>query len=81
MRERRSMERFAWHPVRTVSGKWLWWQQYVKLEKYIWGMAGDLPLVEKEYYTVNEWLLEEIKHPKPRRPPPPTFRHNPKQIS
>jgi hypothetical protein len=68
-------EKFAWLPLLTKSGKWIWRQKYVKLEKRWWGLAGERAAVEAEYYTRNEWLLEEIKHSesmRPMRPPPPT---------
>ena len=61
MRESRPKEKFAWRPVRTVSGKWLWLKKCVRVDKYLWGLAGELPLVDKEYYTLNEYLIEQLK--------------------
>ena len=54
--------KFAWRPILTTSGKWIWWRRYVKLKKVYWGPAGELPAIELEYYTEGEWLLETIKN-------------------
>ena len=55
-------KKFAWRPVLTTSGKWVWWRHYVKHMKIWWGPAGEDPVVDAEFYTEGEWLLEEIKH-------------------
>ena len=64
--------KFAWRPILTTSGKWVWWRHYVKRMKIYWGPAGEDPVIDAEFFTEGEWLLEEIKQPI-RRPPPPTF--------
>lgn len=76
-------EKFAWRPILTTSGKWIWWRKYVKRMKIYWGPAGEDPVIDAEFYTEGEWLLEEIKHSNRQRPPPPTFRtkRNPKRVS
>jgi len=68
-------EKFAWRPILTTSGKWIWWRHYVKLMKFYWGPAGEPPVIDSEYYTAGEWLLENIKndYSKKRPPPPPKF--------
>jgi hypothetical protein len=55
-------KKFAWRPILTTSGKWVWWRDYVKLMKIYWGPAGEDPVIDAEYYTEVEWFLEEIKH-------------------
>lgn len=70
-------EKFAWRPVLTSSGKWIWWRRYVKLMKIYWGPAGEEPVIDAEYYTQGEWLLEQIKNDytnnRKHRAPPPKF--------
>ena len=56
-------EKFAWRPILTTSGKWIWWRKYVKLMKIYWGPSGEGPAIDSEYFTEGEWLLEEIKNP------------------
>jgi len=55
-------EKFAWRPILTTSGKWIWWRKYTKLMKIYWGPAGEDPVIDAEYYTEGEWLLETIKN-------------------
>jgi hypothetical protein len=64
-------KKFAWRPILTTSGKWIWWRYYVKLMKIYWGPAGETPVIDAEYFTEAEWLLEEIKnsHKNPLSPP------------
>ena len=57
-------EKFAWRPILTTSGKWLWWRKYVKRIKLYWGPSGEGPATDSEYFTENEWLLEQIRNPK-----------------
>ena len=64
--------KFAWRPILTTSGKWVWWRHYVKRMKIYWGPAGEDPVIDAEFFTEGEWLLEEIKQSHKRRPPPPT---------
>jgi hypothetical protein len=64
-------EKFAWRPILTTSGKWVWWRRYVKLMKIYWGPAGEDPVIDAEYYTEGEWLLEEIKNSYKNSPSPP----------
>ena len=72
-------EKFAWRPILTTSGKWIWWRNYVKLMKIYWGPAGEDPVIDVEFYTEGEWLLMEIKN---TYQPPPTFsKRNPKRVS
>ena len=61
-------EKFAWKPVLTTSGKWIWWRKYIKRIKIYWGPAGEDPVIDAEFFTEGEWLLEEIKNP--IQPPP-----------
>lgn len=66
--------KFAWRPICTTSGKWVWWRYYVKLMKIYWGPAGETPVIDAEYYTEGEWLLETIKNDySNKRPLPPKF--------
>lgn len=56
--------KFAWYPVLTTSGKWVWWRHYVKLMKIYWGPAmASGAVIDAEYYTEGEWLLELLKRP------------------
>lgn len=64
-------EKFAWRPILTISGKWIWWRKYVKLMKIYWRPAGETPVIDTEFYTEGEWFLEEIKHSNQKRPLPP----------
>ena len=72
-------EKFAWRPILTTSGKWVWWRRYVKLMKIYWGPAGEEPVIDAEFYTEGEWLLEEIKNS--NSSPPTFFKRNPKRVS
>lgn len=63
-------EKFAWLPLLTTSGKWIWRQKYFQLKETLWGPAGEGPVHDSTYYTVNEWLLEEIKHSRILPTPP-----------
>lgn len=56
---------FAWRPILTTSGKWVWWRHYVKRMKIYWGPAGEDPVIDADFFTLGEWLLEEIKHSNP----------------
>ncbi len=66
-------KKFAWRPILTTSGKWVWWRDYVKLMKIYWGIAGEEPAVDAEFYTEGEWLLESIKNDYPYRQLPANF--------
>jgi hypothetical protein len=55
-------KKFAWRPILTTSGKWLWWRDYVKLTKIYWGIPGEEPAIDAEFFTEGEWFLEEIKN-------------------
>jgi hypothetical protein len=66
-------EKFAWRPILTTSGKWVWWRHYVKRMKIYWGRAGEEPVIDAEFFTEGEWLLEEIKNPVQS---PPFFKHS-----
>jgi hypothetical protein len=59
-------EKFAWRPILTTSGKWIWWCRYVKLMKIYWGPAGEDPAIDSEFYTEGEWFLHQIKNPSKR---------------
>ena len=54
-------DKFAWRPVLTTSGKWIWWKKYIKLFKFYWGPSGESPATDTEIYTEGEWFLEKIK--------------------
>ena len=54
-------EKFAWRPILTTSGKWLWWRRYTKLMKIYWGPAGEDPVVDAEFYTEGEWVMKCLK--------------------
>ena len=54
----RVREQFAWRPIITTSGKWLWGRKYVKLMKIYWGPAGEDPVIDAEFYTEGEWVME-----------------------
>ena len=78
MPDHRVQEKFAWRPICTTSGKWIWWRKYIKLMKIYWGPAGETPAIDAEYYTEGEWLLELLKNnytnKQPTLPPmPPAF--------
>ena len=79
MPDYQTQEKFAWRPVLTTSGKWVWWRRYVKLMKIYWGPAGEDPVIDAEYYTEGEWLLEQIKNDytnnRSSPPPPKIFRN------
>lgn len=61
-------EKFAWRPVLTTSGKWIWWRKYIKRMKIYWGPAGEQPAIDSEYFTEGEWFLEQIKNPSQPKP-------------
>ena len=72
MPDYQTQEKFAWRPILTTSGKWVWGRKYVKLMKIIWGPAGEKPVIDAEYYTEGEWLLEAVKDDYTnKRPAPP----------
>jgi len=50
--------KFAWRPILTTSGKWIWWRKYIKFMKIYWGPAGELPAIDAEYYTEGEWVMK-----------------------
>ena len=54
--------KFAWRPILTTSGKWVWWRHYVKRMEIYWGPAGEDPVIDAYFYTEGEWLLETIKN-------------------
>lgn len=71
-------EKFAWRPILTTSGKWIWWRKYVKRMKIYWGPAGEGPDIDAEFFTEGKWLLETIKNStlttRKRLPAPPVMR-------
>lgn len=53
-------EKFAWLPMKTTSGKWIWRRKYIKRARLFWGPSGEGPVTEAEYFTEEEytmWLL------------------------
>lgn len=61
MPDHRVQEKFAWRPILTTSGKWVWWRKYVKLMKIYWGPTGEDPVIDAEFYTEVEWVMECLK--------------------
>ena len=64
-------EKFAWRPILTTSGKWLWWRRYTKLMKIYWGPAGEDPVIDAEFYTQGEWLFKVLAEDYTKRSRPP----------
>ena len=65
-----TQEKFAWRPILTTSGKWVWLRRYVKLMKIYQGPAGEDPVIDTEFYTEDEWLLKILSgeyEPKSKR--------------
>lgn len=54
--------KFAWKPVRTKGGKWIWLKKYVQKAKFYWGDDGE-PVLDVYIFTEREWLLETIRDP------------------
>lgn len=56
-------ERFAYLPVKTTSGKKVWLQKYILVEKYIDNELSH-PIKSNYWsfiYTRNEWLVKKLK--------------------
>lgn len=54
--------KFAWLPVRMDSGKILWWKQYYHGVRFIFGPAGEDPVVLHQYLTSQEHLFNILKN-------------------
>ena len=48
-------KKFAWRPIRTVSGKLVWGRKYVNVRHCVSGPGTDA--VWNERYTLNEHLI------------------------
>lgn len=55
-------EKWAWFPVKTESGKRIWWNAYISTEKKIWGVAGEGPVYDMKKYSKKEWVLYLLKN-------------------
>lgn len=56
--------KFAWYPVKTYLGKWVWWQYYIrantiKLIIFRKNFLGSK--IEYRIFTEKEWILELLK--------------------
>lgn len=70
-------QKWAWLPLKSSSGKWIWREYYVLLKTYQ-DSDGNVPvagLYWKAILTNNEYLVWQLKHeqPKPRRLKPPSI--------
>lgn len=69
--------KWAWFPVKSTSGKWIWREKYVVEKKRKPRWPGVPPVVEKTIYTKKEWLSELIKRPPRQEPQLPRGRIKP----
>jgi len=56
-------EKFAYLPIKTTSGKKVWLQKYILVEKYLDSELSH-PLQSNYWtytYTKNEWLMKKLK--------------------
>ena len=53
-------KKFAWMPIRTVSGKLVWGSKYVNVKHCVLGPGTDA--VWDDRYTENEYLIATIKN-------------------
>jgi hypothetical protein len=57
-----STQRFAYFPTKMYSGKWIWWQHYIRATE-----GKEVPALpvawQGEYrrFTESEWSLELLK--------------------
>lgn len=57
-------QKFAWHPVKTYSGKWIWCRHYIKANAIILKYFRKKYLgskIECRIFTESEWILELLK--------------------
>lgn len=57
-------EKYAWIPVKSSSGKWIWRSLYYRFTKKIYGPAGESPIKEYATMTRNEFLIWQMSNPK-----------------
>lgn len=60
-----AVEKFAWWPISTVSGKTVWLRNYVEVRCFYDDM-GKPPITGASWnrnYTKNEYLLYQLRKP------------------
>ena len=70
--EREIFKKWAWLPLKTTSGKWIWNRRYYLISTY-YDENGKPPIKGAAWYhtlTENEYLVWQLRNPKkePRLP-------------
>ena len=53
--------KFAWLPARIDSGDVVWWQEYYHGIRFIFGSAGEDPVILHQYMTKQEFIWQALK--------------------
>lgn len=59
-----SKRKFAWYPVKTYSGKRIWWSHYIQATAGKIIPVGETGMAWKSEYrlfTESEWTMELLK--------------------
>lgn len=55
--------KFAWLPAKMDSGEFIWWREYYHGVRFIFGPAGESPVILHQYMTTEEFTWSFLQHP------------------
>lgn len=53
--------KFAWLPAKMDNGDFVWWRNYYHGVRFIYGPAGEDPVVLHQYMTTEEFTWSALK--------------------
>jgi hypothetical protein len=54
--------KFAWLPAKMDSGEYLWFKDYYHGVRFVFGPAGEDPIILHQYMTPQEYLFNTLKN-------------------
>jgi hypothetical protein len=53
--------KFAWLPAKMDNSDFVWWKDYYHGVRFIYGPAGESPVVLHQYMTVEDFTWKALK--------------------
>jgi len=73
VRAHTTTRKFAWRPIRTGSGKWVFWKHYYRQSELSDGSGTEYRSYRYINITENEYLIYQIQNSERPRTPPVDF--------